>query len=48
MMHGSYKQSAAYQRSQKPIYPLSFSGKAHLAVTPLTDRDLPSRLGRGR
>ena len=45
-MYGSYKTSSAYQRSQKPIYPLSFSGKAHLAVTPQTYA--PSRLGRGR
>ncbi|GHH09215.1 hypothetical protein GCM10008023_05580 [Sphingomonas glacialis] len=43
-MYASYKQSTAYQRSQKPIYPLSFSGKAHLAVVPQTDA--PSRLGR--
>ena len=40
----SYRDSAAYQRSQKPVYPLSFSGHAHLAVTPLTDP--PARLGR--
>lgn len=46
MTYGSYKTSASYQRSDKPIYPLSFSGKAHLAVTPQTDA--PSRLGRGR
>lgn len=42
--YGSYRDSTAYQRSNKPIYPLSFSGHAHLAVTPRTDA--PSRLGR--
>lgn len=40
----SYRDTEAYKRSNKPIYPLSFSGKAHLAVTPQTDA--PSRLGR--